>query len=61
MPRQLGRTYAVSDTGPLISAFQAKSFSLLTQIFAEIHISTMCQAEMVRHGWEEEVRSAVPS
>jgi predicted nucleic acid-binding protein len=60
MPRQLGRTYAVSDTGPLISAFQSKSFTLLTQIFAEIHISTICNAEMVRHGWEEEVRSAAP-
>ncbi len=34
--RLSGVSYAVSNTGPLISAFQSDSFSLLTKIFAEI-------------------------
>ena len=50
-------TYAVCNTGPLISAFQSGSFSLLAQIFAEIHISTACVAELVRHGWEAEIQA----
>jgi predicted nucleic acid-binding protein len=53
-----GTTYAVSDTGPLISAFQSDSFVLLVHIFAEIHISTACMIELTKHGWEEEVRAA---
>jgi predicted nucleic acid-binding protein len=58
--RPSGVTYAISNTGPLISAFQSDSFALLTQIFAEIHISTACMAELTRHGWEEKVRLASP-
>ena len=55
-----GATYAVSNTGPLISAFQSDSFALLTQIFAEIHVPTACLTELTGHGWEEEVRAASP-
>jgi predicted nucleic acid-binding protein len=51
-------TYAVSNTGPLISAFQSDSFALLTQIFPEIHVPTVCVAELTKHGWEEEVKEA---
>ena len=46
--------------GPLISAFQSGSFALLSQIFAEIHISTACVAELIRHGWEAEIKAATP-
>ena len=53
-----GATYALSDTGPLISAFQSQSFTLLTQVFAEVHISPACLAELIKHGWENEVRAA---
>jgi predicted nucleic acid-binding protein len=53
-----GVTYAVSNTGPLISAFQSNSFVLLTQIFAEIHIPTACVTELKKHGWGKEVRAA---
>lgn len=56
-----GATYAVSNTGPLISAFQSDSFALLTQIFTEIHISTVCAAELIKHGWEKEVQAASSS
>ena len=58
--RPPGVTYAISDTGPLISAFQSNSFVLVTRIFAEIHISPGCLAELTGHGWEEQVRAASP-
>lgn len=58
--RVAGVTYAVSNTGPLISAFQSDSFSLLTQLFTEIHISTVCATELAKHGWEDEVKAATP-
>ncbi len=56
--RSPGVTYAVSNTGPLISTFQSNSFKLLTQIFAEIHTSPACVAELVGHGWKEAVDMA---
>jgi predicted nucleic acid-binding protein len=56
--RPSGVTYAVSNTGPLISAFQSNSFHLLSQIFAEIHTSPVCIAELVKHGWEEAIKAA---
>ncbi|HEV8718412.1 MAG TPA: hypothetical protein VGX03_37035 [Candidatus Binatia bacterium] len=55
-----GVTYAISNTGPLISAFQSDSFALLTSIFTEIHIPAACVAELTKHGWEGEVRAASP-
>lgn len=51
---------AVSNTGPLISAFQSSSYPLLTLLFREIHISTICVAELAKHGWEKEVEAAAP-
>lgn len=56
-----GTTYAVSNTGPLISAFQSDSFHLLTQVFAEIWISSACAAELEKHGWGEEIQTAQPA
>jgi predicted nucleic acid-binding protein len=53
-----GATYAISDTGPLISAFQSNSFEVLAQIFAEIHISPVCHSELITHGWEQSVTAA---
>lgn len=55
-----GVSYAVSNTGPLISAFQSDSFSLLTKIFAEIHIPMLCVAELERHGWTKKMKAASP-
>jgi predicted nucleic acid-binding protein len=55
-----GATYAISDTGPLISAFQSDSFVLLTQILAEIHVPAACADELAEHGWEDEIRAALP-
>ncbi len=53
-----GSIYAISNTGPLISAFQSDSFSLLTKIFAVIHVPMSCVAELEKHGWGDEVQAA---
>jgi predicted nucleic acid-binding protein len=60
MPRQPGTTYAISDTGPLISAFQSNSFGVLARIFAEVHISRACLDELEVHGWREQAQAAMP-
>jgi len=52
MTRLSDITYAISDTGPLISAFQSDSFDLLIEIFTEIYTLTICLDELKRHGWE---------
>lgn len=56
----LSGTYAISNTGPLISAFQSNSFVLLTKIFTKIYITTACVAEFEKHGWGKEIRAASP-
>lgn len=56
----LGVTYALSDTGPIISAFQADSFALLKAIFTEIWTTPLCRVELEDHGWEAELRAASP-
>lgn len=55
-----GATYAISNTGPLISAFQSDSFQLLTRIFPTIFISTVCVAELEKHGWKKEIKAIAP-
>ncbi len=59
-PRLPGSTFAVSNTGPLISAFQSNSFGLLTDIFTEIHTSTICIDELEQHGWKNEIQAVAP-
>lgn len=58
--RRPGATYAVSNTGPLIAAFQSESFALLTALFAEIHLPPACQAELEAHGYGPQVQAAAP-
>lgn len=58
--RLAGVSFAVSNTGPLISAFQSDSFSLLSKIFAEIHIPMSCVVEVEKHGWAEKMQMASP-
>jgi len=55
-----GATYAISNTGPLISAFQSDSFELITKIFPTVFISTVCMAELEDHGWKDEIQAASP-
>lgn len=56
--RQETGTVAISDTGPLISAFQSDSFKLLACLFAEVRISAICQIELVKHGWADCIQAA---
>ena len=51
---------AISDTGPLISAFQSESIPILKQVFSTVLLSPTCHSELVEHGWEEELRSVTP-
>lgn len=60
MTRLPGTTYAISDTGPLISCFQSNSFDLFVQIFTEIHIPPICLEELQEHGWNEYAKIAMP-
>jgi hypothetical protein len=55
-----GATYAISNTGPLISAFQSNSFELITKIFPTVFISTVCMAELEDQGWKDEIQAAFP-
>ena len=43
----------VSNTGPLISAFQSGSFDLIVALFGTVHTSETCTAELVEHNWED--------
>jgi predicted nucleic acid-binding protein len=57
--RSPGTTYAISDTGPLISALQSDSVPLLASLFSEVHLPAACALELADHGWQDEVESAV--
>ena len=43
----------LSDTGPLVSAFQSNSINLIATLFGSIHSTETCVNELVHHGWEE--------
>ena len=45
----------VSNTGPLISACQSQSLSLLAALFDEIHVPSGVMTELDHHGWAEAV------
>lgn len=56
--RPPGAIYAITNTGPLISAFQCDGFSLVTGMFDLVYVTKGCVAELEHHGWAEEVRVA---
>lgn len=49
----------VSNTGPLISAFQSGSVPLLVSVFEEIHVPSGVVAELSDHGWTKEFEAAL--
>jgi predicted nucleic acid-binding protein len=53
-----GTTCAISNTGPLISAFQAACFLLFSQIFACIYTSKICVQEVEDHGYGNGIKAA---
>ena len=44
---------AISDTGPLITAFQSNSVDIMIAVVGQIIITPTCRSELVRHGWAE--------
>ena len=48
----------VSDTGPLISAFQSQSFSLLHALIGDVVIPRAVADEIAQHGWSNELAAA---
>ncbi len=48
-----GLLVIVSNTGPLVSAFQSDSLDLITALFGTVHISGTCRDELIGHGWGE--------
>ena len=44
---------AISNTGPLISAFQSDSLAVLTELFSQVHVTRACITELTRHGWRD--------
>jgi predicted nucleic acid-binding protein len=59
-PKLTSATAAISDTGPVISAFQSDSLGVLLHIFAAIYVPPACLAELNQHGWRSEVGAASP-
>ncbi|MGH2521292.1 MAG: hypothetical protein ACRDH2_02210 [Anaerolineales bacterium] len=55
MAEEKGRPLAVSNTGPLISAFQSDSLGLVTALFGAVHTPEACLTELNQHGWGEVV------
>ncbi len=49
---------AITDTGPLISIFQADCMDLVAALFGHLHTSAACLAEAVDHGWAEAINAA---
>lgn len=50
--------FVLSDTGPLVSAFQSDSFDLLNALVGTIHTTSTCLAELIEADWREQVQAA---
>src|SRR3989304_615933 len=48
----------VSNTGPLISAFQSDSFDVIAALLGTLHTTETCRAELIRHGWQPKIDRA---
>lgn len=51
---------AISNTGPLILAFQFDSWDLFPLLFARVAIPPACKEESVQQGWANEIQDAAP-
>lgn len=58
--REPGQTFAISDTGPIVSVFQSESLGLLRRLFGRILVPVACLSEIQKHGWEAELEAAMP-
>jgi predicted nucleic acid-binding protein len=50
---------AISNTGPLISAFQCEKVDLLKLYFSLVYITVTELAELQKHGWSDEIQRLI--
>jgi len=55
----LNKIIAVSNTGPLISAFQCGKMDLLKRYFSIIYITPSELSELDKHGWADDIRELI--
>ena len=55
----IDKIVAVSNTGPLISAFQCGRTDLLERYFSVMYITASELSELDRHGWAEDIRELI--
>jgi len=55
----VNKIVAVSNTGPLISAFQCTRIDLLKRYFSAIYITSSELTEFDKHGWGEDIRKLI--
>ncbi|MBC6481431.1 MAG: hypothetical protein GDA56_30420 [Hormoscilla sp. GM7CHS1pb] len=56
---EIDKIVAVSNTGPLISAFESGRTDLLKRYFSLIYISSSELAEFANHGWTAEINQLI--
>jgi predicted nucleic acid-binding protein len=56
---EIDKIVAVSNTGPLISAFQCGRIDLLKRYFSVIYITASELAELEKHGWTDDIRQLI--
>ena len=52
------RAVVISDTGPLMSMWQADCFELVVALLGAVRTTATCVAELSAHGWHEAVAQA---
>jgi len=48
-------SYVISNTSPLISAFQSQTIDVIKQVVGKIYTTPSCLKELYRHGWQKEM------
>ena len=56
---KVDKIIAMSNTGPLISAFQCGRTDLLKRYFSVIYITASGLAELDRHGWADDIHQLI--
>ena len=56
---ELDKIVAVSNTGPLVSAFQCGWIDLLQRYFSLVYITTSEVQELDIHGWLDEITQLI--
>ena len=52
---------AISNTGPLVSAFQCGRCDLLRRYFSVVYITATERTEIENHGWADKLRQEIAS